>query len=219
MPLVSGCLVVFMTVGTPYFVHATWQTLVDGTSFNGANAFTNQWSYNYPWGTDHNGSARMNATNVTVSGGVVTLTSSLTNTYEGTSSKSPNLTIRYNSGTFYLKQQITIDAQHPVWDISGQLKVPTQTGTWPAFWITGANSWPPESDFMEFKGSSTCWQNTYNGSWQTSHTNISSAGTEWHTTVWWPSWKIRRTWIAITSLTETWCQNKRPILLSAVRVG
>ena len=123
----------------------------------------------------------MNATNVTVSGGMVTLTSSLTNTYEGTSSESPHLIIRYNSGTFYLNHQITISAQYPVWDISGQFKVPTQTGTWPAFWMTGVNSWPPESDFMEFKGNSNCWQNTYNGSWQTSETTVASAGTAWHT--------------------------------------
>ena len=178
---VPGLLVSYLLVGRPGLAHATWETLVDGASFESVNAFTNEWSYDYPWGTDHNGSARMNATNIVVSGGMVTVTSSLTNTYEGKSSVSPFLTIRYNSGTFYLKQQITISAQYPVWDISGQFEVPTQTGTWPAFWMTGANSWPPESDFMEFKGGSTCGQNTYNGSWQTSYTNISSANTAWHT--------------------------------------
>jgi len=161
--------------------HAVWETLVDGTSFNSVSAFQNKWSYNYPWGTDHNGSARMNQTNVTVSGGVVTLTSSLTNSYEGTSSASPYLTIRYNSGTFYLQQQITISRQYPIWDISGQFKVPTQRGTWPAFWMTGVNSWPPESDFMEFKGSTGCNQNTYNGSWQGKTTTVSGAGSAWHT--------------------------------------
>jgi hypothetical protein len=75
--------------------HAVWETLVDGTSFNSVSAFQNKWSYNYPWGMDHNGSARMNQTNVAVSGGVVNLTSSLTNSYEGNSSKNPYLTIRY----------------------------------------------------------------------------------------------------------------------------
>src|SRR5271168_1259470 len=106
--LVSGLLAGFLAAGLSDRAHATWETLVDGTSFNNVNAFTNQWNYNYPWGTDHNGSARMNATNTTVSSGMVTLTSSLTNTYEGASSLPPYLTIRYNSGTFYLKQQITI---------------------------------------------------------------------------------------------------------------
>ncbi len=170
-----GCVLGFTVRGT------SWQTVVDGTSFNSVSAFTGSWSYNYPWGTDHNGSARMNATNVTVSGGVVTLTSSLTNSYEGTSSASPYLTIRYNSGTFYLNTQITISQNYPIWDISGQFKVPTQTGCWPAFWMTGANSWPPESDFMEFKGGAGCSQNTYNGSWQGLTTTVSTAGTAWHT--------------------------------------
>jgi len=160
---------------------ASWQTVVDGTSFNSVSAFTGSWSYNYPWGTDHNGSARMNATNVTVSGGVVTLSSWLTNSYEGTSSASPYLTIRYNSGTFYLNTQITINQNYPVWDISGQFKVPTQTGCWPAFWMTGANSWPPESDFMEFKGVNGCSQNTYDGSWQGVTTTVPTANSAWHT--------------------------------------
>ncbi len=44
---------------------AVWQTVVDGSSFNSVGAFQAKWSYNYPWGTDHNGSARMSATNVT----------------------------------------------------------------------------------------------------------------------------------------------------------
>lgn len=164
----------------PSSSNPVWETLVDGTSFDSVSAFTNKWGYNYPWGTDHNGSARMNPTNVSVAGGVVTITSSLTNSYEGTSSASPHLTIRYNSGTLYLKQQITVSQQFPIWDISGQFKVPTQTGTWPAFWMTGANSWPPESDFMEFKGGAGCNQNTYSGRWQGKITNVSKAESDWH---------------------------------------
>ncbi len=181
MKLKFAILLWLCCVSSPIYGAATWETVVDSTSFASVQAFTNNWSYNYPWGTDHNGSARMNATNVMVSGGVVTLTSSLTNYYEGTSSASPYLTIRYNSGTFYLNTQITVNQQFPIWDISGQFKAPTQTGCWPAFWMTGVNSWPPESDFMEFKGGTTCSQNTYNGSWQTSGTTVSSAASEWHT--------------------------------------
>jgi hypothetical protein len=161
--------------------HAVWETLVDGTSFNSVTSFTNKWAHNYPWGTDHNGSARMNQTNVTVSDGVVTLTSSPTNGHEGASRASPHLTIRYNSGTFYLKQPITVSQQFPTWDISGQFKVPTQTGTWPAFWMTGVNSWPPESDFMEFKGSAGCNQNTYDGTWRGKITTVKAADADWHT--------------------------------------
>ncbi|HLP78545.1 MAG TPA: RICIN domain-containing protein, partial [Candidatus Paceibacterota bacterium] len=150
---------------------AVWKTLIDGTSFNSAGAFANAWSYDYPWGNTHNGSARMYSTNFTFSGGVVTI-QSVPVSGQGS--------IHYYSGTFYLKTNVTVDAQHPVWDISVQAQVPTAVGTWPAFWLTGALGWPPESDIMEFKGSSTCWQNTYNGSWASTGTAVSSAGS-WHT--------------------------------------
>jgi len=160
--------------------NAVWETLVDGSSFGTAGAFRNKWAYNYPWGTDHNGSARMDQTNVVVAGGVVTLTSSPTKADEGVSSSSPHLPVRYNSGTIYLKQQITISPQFPIWDIAGQFKAPTHKGTWPAFWMTGVNSWPPESDFMEFKGSSGCNQNTYDGKWQGRITAVSGAEASWH---------------------------------------
>ncbi|MGH7953649.1 MAG: hypothetical protein ACREFE_17265, partial [Limisphaerales bacterium] len=79
----------YLSLPSTTCAEAAWETLVDGASFNNVSAFQNKWSYNYPWGTDHNGSARMNQTNVTVSGGVVTLTSSLTNIYEGNSSANP----------------------------------------------------------------------------------------------------------------------------------
>jgi hypothetical protein len=176
-------LVVFAALISTFFstAWAAWETIVDGSSFTSKVTFANYWSYNYPWGSDHNGSARMNATNVSVAGGIVTLSSHLTNGYEGYSSLPPYLEIRYNSGTFYLNQAITVSTQYPIWDISGQFMVPTQTGTWPAFWMTGVNSWPPESDFMEFKGSDGCNQNTYDGAWQSTITPINSAGTVWHT--------------------------------------
>ena len=165
---------------SPTVPHAVWETLVDGDSFNNLSAFTNKWSYNYPWGTDHNGSARMNQTNVTVSGGEVTVTATPAHGDEGTSQASPHLAIRYHSGTFYLNQQILINQQYPIWDVSGQFKVPTEKGTWPAFWMTGADSWPPESDFMEFKGSAGCNQNTDDGHWQGRISQISTADSAWH---------------------------------------
>ncbi len=123
----------------------------------------------------------MDQTNVTIMDGVVTLTSSPVDSDEGNSGASPHLKIRYRSGTFYLKEKITICPAYPVWDFSGQFKVPTETGTWPAFWITGAKTWPPESDFMEFKGTAECHQNTYDGRWQAKITPVPHADTVWHT--------------------------------------
>jgi hypothetical protein len=157
-----------------------WETLVDGRSFTNAQTFITQWYYNYPWGTIHNGSALMNPANVGVTNGVVTIASSLTNSYEGTSMSPWNIPIAYNSGTFFLQQEMVISPQCPVWDISGDFIVPTVYGTWPAMWLLGVNEWPPESDILEVKGSDVIWQNTYDGNWQTQLTAVPTAGTAWH---------------------------------------
>ena len=156
--------------------------MVNGTSFSNTAAFTAKWNYNYPWGTKPQRQRRRGTRpNIAVNNGLVTVTSSLTNHYEGASTAYTYMTIRYNSGTFYLKQQVTVSSLYPLWDLSGEFKAPTVTGTWPAFWMTGANSWPPESDFMEFKGCDCCGGNTYDGSWQTQVTTVPTAGTAWHT--------------------------------------
>ncbi|WP_210748098.1 hypothetical protein [Actinomadura latina] len=37
---------------------ATWETVIDG-SFTNYATLESAWNYRYPWGSDHNGSARM----------------------------------------------------------------------------------------------------------------------------------------------------------------
>lgn len=160
-----------------------WETLIDGESFASYGNFEAKWNYNYPWGTDHNGSARMvgsstNHNQISLSGGEMTITATRLSSSPGNSTANgfTNVAIWYNSGACYAKQQVLINDQFPSYTISGDFAVPTNRGTWPAFWITGVNSWPPESDIMEFKGSSTNWQNTYDGGWENKLTNVSNAG-------------------------------------------
>lgn len=160
-----------------------WETLIDGDSFASYGNFEAKWNYNYPWGTDHNGSARMvgSATNhnqISLSGSEMTITATRLASSPGNSTANgfTNVAIWYNSGACYAKQQVLINDQFPSYTISGDFAVPTSRGTWPAFWITGVNSWPPESDIMEFKGSTTNWQNTYDGAWENKLTNVSNAG-------------------------------------------
>ncbi|MFW0714688.1 glycoside hydrolase [Pedobacter sp. N23S346] len=160
-----------------------WETLIDGESFASYGNFEAKWNYNYPWGTDHNGSARMvgsstNHNQISLSGGAMTITATRLSSSPGNSTANgfTNVAIWYNSGACYAKQQVLINDQFPSYTISGDFAVPTNRGTWPAFWITGVNSWPPESDIMEFKGSSTNWQNTYDGGWENKLTNVSNAG-------------------------------------------
>ena len=151
----------------------SWVTLLPTTSFN---SYSTYWNNLYPWGSDHNGSARMRTQNIATSGGVLTMTA-----YPGTVSDKPS--IHYFSGTCYAKQQVNVSASWPKWRVSGEFQCPSVRGTWPAFWLNGANQWPPESDIMEFKGSTTNWTNTYkneNGQWSSVGTTISSPA-NWHT--------------------------------------
>jgi hypothetical protein len=80
---------------------------------------------------------------------------------EGKSRKSPFLAIKYHSGAIDAKQQVTLTDEYPLYIISGMFKAPVAKGTWPAFWLTSVDSWPPECDILEYKGDSINWQNTF----------------------------------------------------------
>lgn len=121
---------------------------IPSTSFDSQDDFDTYWSYNYPWGTDHNGAARMDSSHVTVGGGQLTLTADPVTGQPPTSS---GVAINYLSGTAYAQEYFTV-AVSGGYDFTGQFKAPTAVGTWPAFWLTGANSWPPEIDLAEWKG-------------------------------------------------------------------
>jgi hypothetical protein len=164
---------------------STWVTVTDSTSFASYTNFDAHWNYLYPWGSDHNGSARMYGSDSDHSqiylNGDGSLTLKATPDTDATpSSKSPYLAIHYHSGTIYSKHQIQVDTTYPYWEVSVDLQAPTTYGTWPAFWLTGVNTWPPESDIAEVKGSTAVWANTYTGSWQTHSTTVSDAATAWH---------------------------------------
>jgi len=151
-------------------------TVIPSTSFDSFDDLETFWSYLYPWGSDHNGSARMigNSTDhdhISVDNGVLTLTATPTSG-QGTSSESPFLTINYFSGTIFAKSEITI-TETTGYDISGEFMSPTAVGTWPAFWVTSAVGWPPEADIGEWKGTEQNWFNTFNTSSEVKSTIVS----------------------------------------------
>jgi len=173
------------TMSSPRTVTSTWETLLDGSSFSDYTSFEASWNYLYPWGSDHNGTARMYGSSTDHSQIYLNGDGSLTlkATYHpdsNPSTKDPYLPIYFHSGTVYAKQQILINTTYPYWEVSVDLQTPTSSGTWPAFWITGVNTWPPESDIVEVKGTTSIWQNTYDGAWQTKLTTVSNAATVWH---------------------------------------
>lgn len=69
------------------------------------------------------------------------------------STSNPHPAIHYFSGTVFAKQQVVVDGTTVTgFDVQGEFISPTAVGTWPAFWLTAVNGWPPEADIGEWKG-------------------------------------------------------------------
>jgi hypothetical protein len=178
---------------------AVFETVISN-SFSNYGTLEANWNYLYPWGSDHNGSARMYASATDhnhvylESGGVLRIKATRINWNEGNSSADPHLPIRYHSGAIHAKFHVLVNDQFPNYEIRGDFQAPSVRGSWPAFWLTGVNSWPPESDIMEFKGNTNNWQNTFRA-WNdvtSTITNVSSPG----------SWHNYRIWMTKVSATN-----------------
>jgi beta-glucanase (GH16 family) len=81
----------------------------------------------------------------------------------------------------YAKDQVVVTDKYPNWEVKGEFQAPSVRGSWPAFWLTGVNSWPPESDILEFKGDTRNWFNTFRTSSDVSSTIVTvSDPAAWH---------------------------------------
>lgn len=164
----------------------TFETVIN-TTFSDYTTFETYWNYLYPWGSDHNGTARMYASSTNHehvyldASSVLHIKATRITWDEGNSSATPYLPIHYHSGAINSKFHVLVNDTFPNYEIRGDFQAPSVSGSWPAFWLTGVNSWPPESDIMEFKGNSNVWQNTFRTSSDVSSivTNVSSPGS-WH---------------------------------------
>jgi galactan endo-beta-1,3-galactanase len=145
---------------------ATWENIIEKSSFTSRTAFDQEWNPLYPWDGDadtHNGAARMHADQISVSQGVLTLTATRLSEADGTSPHKPLAPLWYRSGAVHAKEQIIVNDQFPEYDIEGEFSTQTGPGIWPAFWTTGVwPAWPPESDILEYVGDSTNLFNTWN---------------------------------------------------------
>jgi galactan endo-beta-1,3-galactanase len=116
------------------------------------------WNVGYPWGRTHNGTAYM-----THGGDTMTATQPGSNGY------------KYNSGASYSTTKVRCTST----DTAGAQATCTvnsnQRGVWPAFWLTSEGAWTSEVDIAEWKGSGTCWQNTYDGGWESKGTSSNGA--------------------------------------------
>jgi galactan endo-beta-1,3-galactanase len=179
---------------------AAWEDVLTG-SFANRQALEASWHYRYPWGSDHNGTARMYASSTDInhvyleSSGVLAIKATRITWDEGNSSADPHLPIRYHSGAIHARQHVVVNDQFPNWEVRGEFQAPSARGTWPAFWLTGVNSWPPESDILEFKGDGRNWFNTYrnaSGAWSNTIVSVSNPG----------AWHGYRAWITKVNATD-----------------
>lgn len=166
----------------PQDASGKYETILDSTAFSSAKAFEQQWTNFYPWGTDHNGSARMYKKQVILKDGVLELKATKLLKNECKSKLDPYLPINYHAGAVHAKHQIAITKAYPEYIVSGEFKAPIAAGTWPAFWLTAVNGWPPETDILEFKGDDVNWQNTFITPKDviTIKKNIPDAHQQWH---------------------------------------
>ncbi|MEU4332754.1 glycoside hydrolase family 16 protein [Nonomuraea dietziae] len=144
---------------------ASWENLIEKSSFSSIAAFNQEWNHLYPWdgsADTHNGAARMHAGQVSLAQGVLTLTATRLAAPDGNSPHPPNAPLWYRSGAVHAKEQILVNDQFPEYDIEGEFRTQTGQGIWPAFWTTGTwPAWPPESDILEYVGNSTNLFNTW----------------------------------------------------------
>ncbi|GES63830.1 putative glycoside hydrolase [Aspergillus terreus] len=128
-------------------------TLIPTTCFDDYSSLEEYFAYLYPWGSDHNGSARMvgNSSDheyISVDSGTLTI---VAKPVSGQPPTSGGQEINYLSGAIHSATSFTVEAGSG-FDIQAEFQAPTATGTWPAFWLNGADTWPPEIDIAEWKG-------------------------------------------------------------------
>ncbi|PSR90379.1 hypothetical protein BD289DRAFT_481727 [Coniella lustricola] len=164
----------------PHIEHALKKratTLIPDTVFSSQDELEEYFDYNYPWGDTHNGAALMSSAQVTI---IDDAYLQLEAVYTGT--QADNSALSYNSGTIYAKQYFTVEANGGL-DFQANFVAPVAEGCWPAFWLDGVNSWPPEIDLAEWKGDGKISFNTFNTSSIVAAQDYtySTPTTAWHT--------------------------------------
>lgn len=152
-------------------------TLIPDTCFDSQADLETYFGYNYPWGDTHNGAALMAAAQATI---VHNAYLQLQSDYTGP--QADNAALSYRSGTVYALQPLTVAAGGGL-DCQANFVAPVAEGTWPAWWLTGVNSWPPEIDLAEWKGTGMISLNTFNTSSEVAAQDFAypTPTTAWHT--------------------------------------
>ncbi len=171
-------------------------------NFNGTSLNTNKWISQYPWGDHHNHYGLCRASAITVSDGNIHLKANKIGDNDWPKDDDGQTGIDLSSYGFggWKKYQAYVGVialkdsygSNKFWRQSymeGSFRQPDcGYGYWTAFWLSGANAWPPETDIFEYLSSSGSagahgwftnmhWSGSAQGSWYQG-TNLR---TEYHT--------------------------------------
>ncbi|KAK1959823.1 family 16 glycoside hydrolase [Colletotrichum sublineola] len=146
-------------------------TIIPKTSFDSQDNFNSYWNYLYPWGSDHNGGARMTEDKVEIGNGTLTLTATKVSGQPPATHGGQQIAINYLSGTINAQQHFNVSLGGG-YDFTAEVRATTTKGTWPAFWLTAVQGWPPEIDMAEWKGSGMISFNTFNTSSDVEAVNV-----------------------------------------------
>lgn len=144
---------------------AASKVVIPETCLDSQADFDQYFGVNYPWGTDHNGAARMDKSQVDLANGTLRHTARKVSGQKDASHGGKSIKIHYLSGTTYAKEHFAV-AKGGGFDFGGEFRATVARGTWPAFWLTAVDGWPPEVDMAEWKGSGKISFNTFNTSSQ-----------------------------------------------------
>lgn len=101
---------------------------------------------------------------VSFGSGQLTLTAHKVSGLPDASHGGQKIPIHYLSGAVHAKEHFNV-SKGGGYDFAGEFKATTTKGTWPAFWLTAVDGWPPEIDMAEWKGSGKISFNTFNVSY------------------------------------------------------
>ncbi len=169
-------------------------------SFKGSSLDTSKWQAQYPWGDSHNHYGLCHSSAIKVSGGNIYLNANKISSDSWPTSKSGKNSgqtgIDLSSYGFggWKKWQAYVgvisphknyngyDSSVKYWRQSymeGSFKQPNcGQGYWTAFWLSGANEWPPETDIFEYLSSSG--EKGAHGWYTNMHMSSSSSQGAWY---------------------------------------
>ncbi len=142
------------------FLMRSHKNVIMSDDFDGNELDTSVWAYNYPWADHHNYSAVARKSQVAVKDGKLVLTATRVagdnwiKDDKGETGYTDNIGEKKWRKYSHLTGVVHLPfSRYPLNGnlyMEGKFRLPDRSGFWPAFWLNGNNSWPPEIDIFEY---------------------------------------------------------------------